>query len=191
MGVRARGAVPAKAPRWGATTELPAGARREPPVGSGRPAFARRPWPVRGACRERLGCSRQAPQEARDRGAAVAEFVVIFPVLFFMLMLVVQGALWYVAKSAADAAAQAAAQAGASASSSQTQAAADAAAASVLKTAGGILQGPTVTVQTTGGQNVQVHVIGTAAPILDFAPFSDIHVGAVSTFTEQQFHQSY
>jgi len=121
----------------------------------------------------------------------VAEFVVIFPVLFFMLMLVVQGALWYVAKSAADAAAQAAAQAGASASSSQTQAAADAAAASVLKTAGGILQGPTVTVQTTGGQNVQVHVIGTAAPILDFAPFSDIHVGAVSTFTEQQFHQSY
>lgn len=179
------------APGWEVLTPSAVGARRELRAGGVRPSLAQPPWRVHRACRERLVRSRQTRHDNRERGAAVAEFVVIFPVLFFMLMLVVQGALWYVAKSAADAAAQAAAQAGASAGSGQTQAAADAAASTVLRTAGGLLQGPTVTVSTVGGRDVQVHVVGTAAPILDFAPFSDIHVGAVSTFTAQQFHQSY
>jgi len=183
--------APGLVPRWGARVERPTETCREPSVGRTRGFLVRRPWRVRSACREQIGRSRQAPQADRERGSAVAEFVIIFPVLFFMLMLVVQGALWYVAKSAADAAAQAAAQAGAAAGGGLTERAADAAAASVLRTSSGILQGPVVTVLTAGGRDVQVHVEGTAAPILDFRPFSDIRVGAVSTFTVQQFHKSY
>ena len=108
------------------------------------------------------GTSRLGPRV--ERGLATVEFVVVFPVLFFCIMIVIQFGVWAHASHVATAAAQEGARAARAEDGSA--AAGEARAQALISAAGGsVLVGPQ-TAASRGADEVRVEVRGHAASLL-------------------------
>jgi len=110
------------------------------------------------------GGGRQRDGPGSERGLATVEFVVVFPVLFFCIMAVIQFGLWAHASHVATAAAQEGARA---ARAEDGSAAAGEARAQALISAAGaaVLVGPEAAA-SRGADEVRVEVRGRAASVL-------------------------
>jgi Flp pilus assembly protein TadG len=92
-----------------------------------------------------------------DRGDSVVEFAVIFPVILLLVFIVIEGALYFHARSVAARAAQVGVDAGRSYDAAPDDGAA--AARTFLARAGNSVENPGVAVQSGGGQ-IAVTVTG-------------------------------
>jgi len=109
----------------------------------------------------RARCRRQWPRNQcrRDCGALVLTYVIIVPVFMLAIMVVIQGALWYLAREAALAAARQGADA-ARVPGAAAGAGTRAALAFARNDASGYLLGPSATVAGSSAATIQITVSG-------------------------------
>jgi Flp pilus assembly protein TadG len=119
----------------------------------------------------------------RDAGALILSYLIIVPVFMLAVMVIVQGALWYLAREAALASARQGADAarvpGASAGTG-----ARAAAAFARTSASGYLLGASATSQGSTATTVQLRVTG---HVPTFVPGLAIHVSQVVQAPTEKF----
>jgi Flp pilus assembly protein TadG len=119
----------------------------------------------------------------RDSGAIVLSYIIVVPVFMLAVMVIVQGAMWYLAREAALAAARQGADAarlpGASAGAGSA-----AAVAFAQKSASGYLLAPGATASDITGTTVQVTVTGHVPTLV---PGLVIHVSQAVQAPVEQF----
>ncbi|MFE0024105.1 TadE/TadG family type IV pilus assembly protein [Amycolatopsis sp. NPDC059021] len=119
-----------------------------------------------------------------DRGSESVGLAVLFPVVLLLILVIVQGGLWWHAHTIAVQAAQAGADAGRPVAAT-TDAAADAARSFTSRAGQGVLTGPAVHAVVTADR-VQVTVTGTAPRLLPI-PGWDIRVDASARTVKERF----
>jgi Flp pilus assembly protein TadG len=119
----------------------------------------------------------------RDAGALILSYLIIVPVFMLAVMVIVQGALWYLAREAALAAARQGADA-ARVPGASAGAGAHAAQAFARTSASGYLLGASATSNGSTSTTVQIRVTG---HVPTFVPGLAIHVSQVVQAPTEKF----
>lgn len=119
----------------------------------------------------------------RDSGALILTYVIIVPVFMLMIMVIIQGALWYLAREAALAAARQGADA-ARIPGAAPGAGTSAALAFARRDASGYLLAPTATGAGSTASTIQITVTG---HVLTFVPGLVIHVSQAAAAPAEKF----
>jgi Flp pilus assembly protein TadG len=123
------------------------------------------------------------PPARRDDGALILTYVIIVPVFMLAIMVIIQGALWYLAREAALAAARQGADA-ARVRGAAAGAGPEAALAFARNDASGYLLGPAATDQGSTKTTIQIRVTG---HVPTFVPGLDINISQVVQAPVEQF----
>jgi Flp pilus assembly protein TadG len=133
--------------------------------------------------RARLGPARGPRVPRRDDGALVLTYVIIVPVFMLAVMVIIQGALWYLAREAALAAARQGVDA-ARVRGAEAGAGRAAALAFARNDASGYLLGPSASAQGSTATTIQITVTG---HVPTFVPGLAINISQVVQAPVEQF----
>ena len=136
-----------------------------------------RGWTWRGPTRRRRGPGRG------DAGALILTYVIIVPVFMLAVMVIIQGALWYLAREAALAAARQGVDA-ARVRGAAADAGPQAALAFARNDASGYLLGPSATGRGSTATTIQIRVSG---HVPTFVPGLGINISQVVQAPVEQF----